>query len=106
MLWEIALDAVFLAPAEWRVRENDVYPVRLRVADIRPREGVVMAHEAGIFNAVQQHICDTKHVRELLFLDGSQCLLHPPLVVHFFHVTLAHVPNRAREESARTAAGV
>ena len=65
-----------------------------------------MAHEAGILNAVQQHVGDAEHVRQLLFLDGAQGFLHPLLVFHLFHVTIAHVANGAGEKSARAAGGV
>ena len=57
------LDAVFLTPAEGRIGKDDVYTIRLRVADIGPRQSVVMAHETGILNAMQKHVGDAKHVR-------------------------------------------
>ena len=106
VLGEVALDAVFLAPAEGRIGEDDVHAVGLRVADVRPRQRVVVAHEAGILNAVQEHIGDTEHVRQLLLLDGAQRFLHVLLILYFFHVALAHVAKSAGEESARTAGGV
>ena len=77
---EVALDAVFLAPAEGRVGEDDVHPVGLAVADVGPRQGVVVAHEAGVFDAVQQHVGDAEHVRQLLLLHGAQAGLHGLLV--------------------------
>ena len=42
------------------------------VADIGPRQGVVVAHEAGVFDAVQQHVGDAEHVRQLLLLHRAQ----------------------------------
>ena len=65
-----------------------------------------MAHEAGILNAVQQHIGDAEHVRELLLFDGTQGFLHVLLVLDLFYVALAHVAHGASEESAGAAGGV
>ena len=74
VLGEVAFDAVFLAPAEGRIGEHDVHAVGLRVADIGPRQRVVVAHEAGVLDAVQQHVGDAEHVRKLLLLDRAQGL--------------------------------
>ena len=60
------------APAEGRIGEDDVHAVGLAVADVGPRQRVVVAHEAGVFDAVQQHVGDAEHVRKLLLLDGAQ----------------------------------
>ena len=100
---EVTFDAVFLTPTERRIRKNDVHAIRLRVADVRPRKCVVVVDESGILNAVQEHIGDAEHVRELFLLDCSQPLLHVLLILYFFHVPVAHVTNSASEESARTA---
>ena len=81
VLGEVALDAVFLAPAEGRIGENDVHAIDWRVADVGPRQRVVVAHEAGILNAVQQHVGDAEHVRQLLLLDRAQRFLHALLVL-------------------------
>ena len=69
---KVVLDAVFLAPAERRIGEHDVDAVALRVADVGPRQRVVVAHEARVLDAVQQHVGDAQHVRQLLLLDGAQ----------------------------------
>ena len=71
VLGEVSLDAVFLSPAEGRVREHDVHAVAGSVADVGPGQGVVVADEAGVLDAVEQHVRDTEHVRELFLLDGS-----------------------------------
>ena len=76
------------------------------VADVGPRQRVVVAHEARILNAVQQHVGDAEHVRELLLLDGPQRLLHQLLVLNLLHVTLAHVADGAGEKAAGAAGRV
>ena len=65
-----------------------------------------MTHETGILNAVQKHVGDAEHVRQLLLLDGAQCLLHALLILNLFHIALAHVADGAGKESARAAGGV
>ena len=77
-----------------------------RVADVGPGQRVVVADEAGVLNAVQQHVGDAEHVRELLLLDGAQGLLHALLVLDLFHVALAHVADGAGEKAAGAAGGV
>ena len=42
------------------------------VADVRPRERVVVPDEARILDAVQQHVRRAQHVRERLLLDGAK----------------------------------
>ena len=106
MLREVALDAVLLPPAEGRVGEDDVDAVGLGVADVGPGQGVVVADEAGILDAVQQHVGDAEHVRKLLFLHRAQGLLHLLLVLGLLHVALAHVADGAGEEAAGAAGRV
>lgn len=103
---EVGLDAVLFAAAEGRVGDDDIDAVGSRVADVGAGEGVVVADEAGVFDAVEQHIGDAEHVRELLFLDGSQGGLHPLLVGDFFDVAVAHMAEGASEEAAGAAGGV
>jgi hypothetical protein len=52
---------------------------------------------------VQQHVRHAQHVWELLLLDRTQRALHPLLVFDGLHVALAHVADRARQESTRSA---
>jgi hypothetical protein len=52
---------------------------------------------------VQQHVRHAQHVWELLLLDRTQRALHPLLVSDGLHVALAHVADRARQESTRSA---
>src|SRR6202043_269610 len=103
VLWEVALNAIFLAPAEGWIGKNDIHAVARGIADVRPREGVVMTDETRILNTVEQHVGYTEHVGQLLFLDRPQPFLHTLLVLYFFHVPVAHVAKRAGEESARAA---
>ena len=65
-----------------------------------------MADEAGILDAVQQHVGDAEHVRQLLFLDGAQASCMCLLVLDLFHVALAHVADGAGEEAAGAACGI
>ena len=92
--------------AEGRIGEDDVHAVGLAVADVGPGQGVVVADEAGVLDAVQQHVGDAEHVRELLLLHGAQGLLHRLLVLGLLHVALAHVADGAGEEAAGAAGGV
>ena len=68
----------------------------LRVADVGPRQRVVVAHEARVLDAVQQHVGDAEHVRKLLLLDRAQRGLHLLLVLGPLHVALAHVAEANR----------
>jgi hypothetical protein len=106
VLGEVGLDAVFLAPAEGRVGEHDVHAVGLTVADVGASERVVLTHERGVVDAVQQHVGDAEHMRKLLFLHGAQPLLHAPLVFRRFHVAAAHVAQGAGEKAAGATGGV
>src|SRR5579859_5091464 len=56
VLGEIAFDAVFLTPAKRRIREYDIDAVGRGVADIGTGQCVVVAHEARILYAVQEHV--------------------------------------------------
>ena len=80
VLGEVTLDAIFLAAAEGRIGEDDVDAVGIAVADVGAGERVVVPDEAGVLNAVQQHVGDAEHVGELLLFDGAQGRLHGLLV--------------------------
>ena len=99
MLRKVGLDAVFFAPAEGRVCQNNVDTVGLRVADVRPCQRVVMADKGRVVDIVEQQVGDAEHVRELLFLGSAKRLLHLLLVGGGLHVALAHVADRAREKT-------
>ena len=103
---EVAFDAVFFLAAEGRIGEHDVDAVRLRIADVGPGEGVVAADEAGVLNAVEQHVGDAEHVGKLLFLDSLEGLLHGQLVFDALNVALAHVADGAGEKAAGAAGGI
>ncbi len=55
---------------------------------------VVVADEARVLDAVEQHVRDAKHVRQGLLFDCAQGCLHLLFVFRLFHVTLAHVIER------------
>ncbi len=65
-----------------------------------------MTHEAGVFDAVQQHVGDAQHVRQLLFLHGVQAGLHGLLVFYLFHVAVTHVTDGTGEKAAGAAGGI
>src|SRR5690348_6509178 len=106
MDWEVALDTVLFPPAEGWIGKDDVDAVGLGVADVRPGEGIVVPHETRVLDAVEQHVCHTKHVRELLLLDCSQRRLHTRLIFGPLHVAITHVVNGAGEKAASAAGGV
>ena len=103
VLREVRLDAVLLPPAEGRIGQDDVHAVGLRVADVGPRQRVVVAHEARVLDAVQQHVGDAEHVRKLLLLHRAQGGLHLLLVFGPLHIALAHVVDGAGEKAAGAA---
>ena len=53
VLGKVALDAVLFAATEGWIGEDDVDAVGRAVADVGPGEGVVVADEAGVLNAVE-----------------------------------------------------
>ncbi len=106
MLREVRLDAVLLLAAEGRVGEHDVHPVLLLPADIGAGQGVVVADEARVLDAVQQHVGDAEHVRELFLLHRAERRLHGLLILGPLHVAPAHVAQRTGEEAAGAAGGV
>ena len=67
VLREVGLDAVLLLAAEGRIGEHDVHPVLPLPADVGPRQGVVVAHEAGVLDAVQQHVGGRRACGEAAF---------------------------------------
>ena len=72
MLREVGLDAVLFPPAEGRVGEDDVDAFVLLPADVGPGQRVVVAHEARVLDAVQQHVGDAEHVGQRLLLHCAQ----------------------------------
>ena len=89
-----------------RIGEHDVHPVALRVADVGPRQRVIVAHEARVLDAVQQHVGDAQHVRKLLLFDRPQACLHLCLVLGPLHIALAHVIDCAGKKAAGAAGGI
>ena len=65
-----------------------------------------MADETRVFDAMQEHVGDAEHVRELLFLHGAEGLHHFLLVLGLFDVAVAHVAEGAGEKAAGAAGGV
>ena len=65
-----------------------------------------MADEAGVLDAVQQHVRCAQHVGERLFFDGTERRLDELLVGGRLDVVCAHVAKRGREKPSRPARGV
>ena len=103
---EIVLDAVFLAPAEGRIGEHDIDALVLAPRNQRPGQRVVVAHEARVLDAVQQHVGDAEHVRKLLLLHRAQGALHLLALLGRADVVLLHVADGAGEKAARAAGGI
>ena len=76
MLWKVALDSVFFFASKRRVRENDINAVRRSVTDVGASQCVVMANEARILDAVEEHVRHAEHMRKLLLLYGPEPYLH------------------------------
>ena len=60
----------------------------------------------GSSTTVKQHIGDAQHVRKLFLFHGAYCGLHLPFVRGLLDVTLAHVAQRAGQETASAAGRV
>ena len=106
VLGEVAFDAVFFFAAEGGVGQHNIDSVFLFPADVGAGQGVVVTHEAGVLNAVQEHVGDAQHVRKLFFLNGAQAGLHFPFVPGPLDVMLAHVGQRTGQEPAGAAGRV
>ena len=106
MCGKLILDAVLFAAAEGRIGQHDVNPLVFAPADVGPGQRVVVAHEAWVLDAMQQHVRDAKHVRKLFFLDGSQSRLHLRFIFRPLHIALAHVADGTGEKAAGTACGI
>ena len=59
-------------PPKGGLVSDDVDALVLALADVGPRQRVVVAHEARVLDAVQQHVGDAEHVRKLLLLHRAQ----------------------------------
>src|SRR4051812_25401648 len=106
MLGEVALNTIFLPSAERGVRKNNVHSVRGPIADVRPRQCVIVPHETRILDAVKEHVCDTQHVRQLLLLYGPKTPLHELLLLNLPHVSFSHVAESTGEKSSCATGGV
>ena len=106
MLREIAFNAVFLTCSKGRVGEDDVHSIGRTIAYTRARQRIVVPNKTRVLDTVKQHVRDTKHLRELLFLNGAEGFLHVLLILHRFHITLAHVVDGASEKPASAAGRV
>jgi hypothetical protein len=93
MLGEVGLDTIFLAAAEGWIGKNDINTIRLRIADVRSRQCVVVTDEGRIVDVVEQHVGNAEHVRQLLFLRSAERLLHLLLVGRRLHVPFAHMAD-------------
>ena len=106
MLREVDFNAVLLAPTKRRIGEHDVHAVALGIADVWPRQRVVVAYKARVLDAVQQHIRDAKHVRKLFFLNRPQGRLHLRFVFRPLHIAVTHVAQCAGQKAASAASRV
>jgi hypothetical protein len=77
-----------------------VFTVLLLPANEGAGQGVVVAHEAGVLDTVQQHVGHAQHVRQGLLLHRAQGALHQGLVLRLFHIAFAHVAHGAGQETA------
>src|SRR3546814_15950066 len=100
MVGEVALDPVLFLAAKVRIGEDDSDAILLLPADVGAGKCVVVPHEAGIFDAVQQHVGDAEHMRQRLFFYGAEGLLHQLFILGPLHVTITHVTHGAGEETA------
>ena len=103
---EVVLNAVFLLAAEGWIGDDHVHLIGRPIIAIGPGQGVVTPHEAGILDAMQQHVGDAQHVGNGLLLDQPQGGLHRLLIGECLHITLAHVANRAGDEATGAPRGV
>ena len=103
---EIVLDAVFLPAAEGRIGDDDIDALVLAPRNQRPGQRVVVAHEARVLDAVQQHVGDAEHVRKLLLLHRAQAALHRLALLGRADVFLLHVIDGAGEKPAHAAGGI
>jgi hypothetical protein len=99
---DVLLDPVFLASAKRRIRTNDIDPFVLVPGNQRPGQRVVVAHEARILDAMQQHVGDAEHVRKLLLLHRAKDALHFLTLRGRSDVGFLHVEDRAGEKASRS----
>ncbi len=74
--------------------------------DQRPCQRVVMAHEARVLDAVQQHVGDAEHVRQLLLSRPRAARPACAPAASACGHSLLHVTDRAGQEPARAAGGI
>ena len=92
-LGEIALDAVSFTSAEGGIGEHAIDAVGFAVAGVGAGEGVVVVDEAGVFDAVEEHVGSAEHVGQLLFLDCVEAGLEVGFVLCEIDVVLAHMAD-------------
>jgi len=68
---KIVFDAVFLAPAKGRVGEHDIDALILAPGNQRAGERVIVAYEARVLDAMQQHVGDAEHMRQRLLFHSA-----------------------------------
>ena len=99
------LDARLFDAAKGRVGQDHVYPVGWRLVTQRAAQGVVVANQAGHFDAVQHEVGHAQHVGHLFFLDAQDAFLQRDFffsVVHLF----AQVFDGADQKAACAGGGV
>ena len=103
---KIILNAVFLHTPKGRIGKDQIHLIGRAVAGVGPGQAVVVQHEAGILDPMQEHVGNAEHVGQLLLLGGPQPRLHRLFSGDGCYVVLAHVANGAGEEATRAHGGV
>lgn len=93
-------------PPKGGFSQHDIHPVGLGIADIGSCKSIVVTDKGWVFNAMEQHVRNTEHVRELFFLCCPQALLHLLFIFWLLDITLAHVMDCAGEKAACSTGGI
>lgn len=101
---EVAHDVFLLAAAVWRIHEDLVELVFLRVVEDVVEQAVAVV-DVGVVDAVQQQVRDGEHVGELLLLDAVDGVVPEGAVVGR-HDLLLELAQPADEETAGAAGEV
>ena len=101
---EVAHDVFLLAAAVWRIHEDFVEFVALRVVEDVVEQAVAVV-DVGVVDAVQQEVRDGEHVRELLLLDTVDGVVPECPVVRRLDLLL-ELAQPADEEAAGAAGKV
>lgn len=101
---EVILHVIFLRATIRRIHQDHIELVLLGIVEDIPKQRVVMI-DLWYVDAMQQHIRDAKHVRELLLLDAVDGAADRFLIRGRLHLLL-ELLQPAHEEAAGTAGEV